>query len=124
VLVLSRKKNETIMIGHDISIIVVGIHGDKVRLGIEAPKDVPVHRREVYDAIARSEGDVVELAHLGHGEARISHRGLSVSTGTGQHGKVGAGNGKTAKCRPKSQSKGQPVHGNRLAQTGSAVARR
>lgn len=52
-LVLSRKKNESIMIG-DITIVVVEIRGDKVRLGVEAPKDVPVHRREVYDAIKRS----------------------------------------------------------------------
>ena len=54
-LVLSRKKNETIVIGDDITIVVVEIRGDKVRLGIEAPKEVPVHRQEVYDAIKRSE---------------------------------------------------------------------
>ncbi len=54
-LVLSRKKNEQITIGDDITIVVVDIRGDKVRLGIEAPKEVPVHRREVYDAIKRSE---------------------------------------------------------------------
>ena len=50
-LVLSRKKNETIIINNDIVITVVEIRGDKVRLGIEAPKDVPVHRQEVYEAI-------------------------------------------------------------------------
>jgi len=53
-LVLSRKKNESIVINDDISIVVVEIRGDKVRLGVEAPKEVPVHRREVYDAIQRS----------------------------------------------------------------------
>ena len=53
-LVLSRKKNESIVINDDISIVVVEIRGDKVRLGVEAPKEVPVHRREVYDAIKRS----------------------------------------------------------------------
>ncbi len=52
-LVLSRKKNESIIINNDITIVVVEIRGDKVRLGIEAPKDVPVHRREVYDAIKK-----------------------------------------------------------------------
>ena len=52
-LVLSRKKNESIVINNDITIVVVEIRGDKVRLGIEAPKEVPVHRREVYDAIQR-----------------------------------------------------------------------
>lgn len=52
-LVLSRKKNESIIIDNEIIVIVVEILGDKVRLGIEAPKEVPVHRREVYEAIQR-----------------------------------------------------------------------
>ena len=52
-LVLSRKKNESIILGSNISIVVVEIRGDKVRLGVEAPTDVPVHRKEVYDAIQR-----------------------------------------------------------------------
>lgn len=50
-LVLSRKKNESIVINNDIVITVVEIRGDKVRLGIVAPRDVPVHRQEVYEAI-------------------------------------------------------------------------
>jgi carbon storage regulator len=54
-LVLSRKKNESIVINDDITIVVVEIRGDKVRLGVEAPKEIPVHRREVYDAILRNE---------------------------------------------------------------------
>ena len=52
-LVLSRKKNERIVIGKDVSVSVVEIRGDKVRLGVDAPKEVPVHRQEVADAIAR-----------------------------------------------------------------------
>ncbi|MCO6044211.1 carbon storage regulator CsrA [Aeoliella sp. ICT_H6.2] len=52
-LVLSRKKNESIVINDDITIVVVEIRGDKVRLGVEAPKEVPVHRNEVYEAIRR-----------------------------------------------------------------------
>ncbi len=52
-LVLSRKKNESIVIDDRIVITVVEIRGDKVRLGIEAPREVPVHRSEVYDAIHR-----------------------------------------------------------------------
>lgn len=52
-LVLSRKKNESIVIGDNITIVVTEIRGDKVRLGIEAPAEVPVHRREVYEAIQR-----------------------------------------------------------------------
>lgn len=54
-LVLSRKKDEKIVIGDNISIMVVEIRGDKVRLGIDAPRDVSVHRREVYEAIKRKE---------------------------------------------------------------------
>lgn len=50
-LVLSRKKNESIVINTDIVITVIEVRGDKVRLGIVAPKDVPVHREEVYEAI-------------------------------------------------------------------------
>lgn len=50
-LVLSRKKNESIIINDTISIVVVEIRGDKVRLGIEAPKEVSVHRQEIYEAI-------------------------------------------------------------------------
>jgi carbon storage regulator len=50
-LVLSRKKNESIVINSDITVTVVEIRGDKVRLGIVAPKEVPVHRQEVFDAI-------------------------------------------------------------------------
>lgn len=50
-LVLSRKKNESIVIDEHIVITVVEIRGDKVRLGIQAPKEVPIHRSEVYEAI-------------------------------------------------------------------------
>ena len=50
-LVLSRQRDETIMIGDDIEITVVDIRGDKVRLGITAPTRIAVHRKEVYDAI-------------------------------------------------------------------------
>lgn len=59
-LVLSRKKNESIVINDDISIVVVEIRGDKVRLGIEAPREVPVHRREIYDAIVKAHNDQVD----------------------------------------------------------------
>lgn len=52
-LVLSRHRDECIMIGDDVVVTIVDIRGDKVRLGIEAPQDIPVHRREVYEAIKR-----------------------------------------------------------------------
>jgi carbon storage regulator len=52
-LVLSRQRDESIMIGDKVVITIVDIRGDKVRLGIDAPQDVPVHRQEVYEAIKR-----------------------------------------------------------------------
>jgi len=54
-LVVSRQRDEVIVIGDDIEVVVVDIRGDKVRLGITAPKKVSVHRKEVYDAIKREE---------------------------------------------------------------------
>lgn len=50
-LILSRRKDESIMIGDDVEIMIVDIRGDKVRLGITAPKSISVHRKEVYEAI-------------------------------------------------------------------------
>jgi carbon storage regulator len=55
-LVLSRQRDESIIIGDNIVITIVDIRGDKVRLGIQAPKEIPVHRQEVYEAIKRESG--------------------------------------------------------------------
>jgi carbon storage regulator len=52
-LVLSRQRDETIVIGDSIRITIVEVRGDKVRIGIDAPKDITVHRQEIYDAIKR-----------------------------------------------------------------------
>jgi carbon storage regulator len=52
-LVLSRQKDESIIIGDDVEIVIVDVRGDKVRLGINAPKNISVHRKEVYEAIQR-----------------------------------------------------------------------
>jgi carbon storage regulator len=52
-LVLSRQSDETIVIGDNIRVTIVEVRGDKVRIGIEAPRDVTVHRQEIYDAIRR-----------------------------------------------------------------------
>ena len=52
-LVLSRQRDESIIIGDDVVVTIVDIRGDKVRLGIDAPTEIPVHRREVYEAIQR-----------------------------------------------------------------------
>jgi carbon storage regulator len=63
-LVLSRQRDESIMIGDDVEIIIVDVRGDKVRLGITAPKNIPVHRREIYDAIQREKGQNKESQEL------------------------------------------------------------
>ncbi len=52
-LVLSRMKDESIIIGDDIEIVIVDIRGDKVRLGINAPREISVHRKEIYETIQR-----------------------------------------------------------------------
>lgn len=68
-LVLSRKKNEGIIINHNIKIVVVEIRGDKVRLGIEAPKQVLVHRTEVENAI--NEANAAKEAAPGDEETNV-----------------------------------------------------
>ncbi len=60
-LVLSRTRDETIMIGDDIEITVVDVRGDKVRLGINAPTRIPVHRKEVYEAIKNENRQASQL---------------------------------------------------------------
>ncbi|MEA2711019.1 MAG: carbon storage regulator [Phycisphaerales bacterium] len=60
-LVLSRQRDETIMIGDDIEVTVVDIRGDKVRLGINAPREISVHRKEVYDAIRRENREAAQV---------------------------------------------------------------
>ena len=60
-LVLSRQRDETIMIGDDIEVTIVDIRGDKVRLGITAPKEISVHRKEVYDAIRRENREAAQV---------------------------------------------------------------
>jgi carbon storage regulator len=79
-LVLSRQRDETIMIGDDIEVTVVDIRGDKVRLGINAPKEVTVHRKEVYEAIRREN----------RAAAQVKPEDLSGL------GKIGPGNGPKA----------------------------
>ena len=61
-LVLSRQRDESIMIGDNIVVTIVDIRGDKVRLGINAPSEIPVHRQEVYEAIQRENLQAAALA--------------------------------------------------------------
>ncbi len=71
-LVLSRQRDESIMIGDNIVVTIVDIRGDKVRLGINAPSEIPVHRQEVYEAIQRENmraaqlepGDTADIGRL------------------------------------------------------------
>ncbi len=75
-LVLSRHRDESIMIGDNVVVTIVDIRGDKVRLGIDAPTEIPVHRREVYEAIRKenlrasqlSPEDAQQLASGGNAE--------------------------------------------------------
>jgi carbon storage regulator len=56
-LVLSRQKDESIIIGDDVEITIVDVRGDKVRLGITAPKNISVHRKEIYEAIQKEKAE-------------------------------------------------------------------
>lgn len=86
-LVLSRQREETIMIGDDIEITVVDIRGDKVRLGIKAPTRIAVHRKEVYEAIRKenqqaaqlSGSDLAALPSLSPGPSRTRTRALGLT---------------------------------------------
>jgi carbon storage regulator len=69
-LVLSRKKDESIMIGDEVEITIVDVRGDKVRLGITAPKSIPVHRREVYNAIQREKKAAKEASNHAEPECK------------------------------------------------------
>ncbi len=80
-LVLSRQRDETIMIGDDVEITIVDIRGDKVRIGITAPTHIPVHRKEVYEAIKRENREAAKIKpedlppDAGKGRARDARPG-------------------------------------------------
>ena len=74
-LVLTRKSNQSIMIGDDIEISVLAVMGEKVRIGIEAPRAVPVFRREVYVEIQEDQDDPDEREEVGRALARLRAEG-------------------------------------------------
>ena len=78
-LVLTRKSNQSIMIGDDIEITVLAVMGEKVRIGIEAPRSVPVFRREVYVEIQQDREDTEDTED--HGEVDVALNGLKADTG-------------------------------------------
>jgi carbon storage regulator len=84
VLVLSRKLNQAIMIGDDVRIVVVAVDRDTVKLGIEAPRTIPVHRSEVYEEIQRTNraaaGEPAEKAPEAPERVRIADLGRSRRT--------------------------------------------
>ena|SRR5438477_5645185 len=80
-LVLSRQRDETIMIGDDIELTVVDIRGDKVRLGIKAPSHVAVHRKEIYDAIKRENEQAARFSAPGAELGSLSNKNLARRTG-------------------------------------------
>ncbi|MDI9404603.1 MAG: carbon storage regulator CsrA [Limnohabitans sp.] len=81
-LVLSRQRDETIMIGDDVELTIVDIRGDKVRIGIKAPATVAVHRKEVYDAIRNENQQAAAFrGELGAFRPRGSARGQVGTTG-------------------------------------------
>ena len=95
-LVLSRQRDETIMIGDDVEITVVDIRGDKVRLGITAPRHIQVHRKEVYDAIKRENEQA----------AKLSPRDVAdVVERDAERNKLGKGSRNAGKGKPDAESR-------------------
>ena len=80
-LVLSRQRDESIMIGDDVEITIVDVRGDKVRLGINAPKHIPVHRREIYDAIQKAKKSSVPNDNI----ERAVKRGSGAESGAAEY---------------------------------------
>ncbi len=62
-LILTRRVGETVMIGNEVTVTVLGVKGNQVRIGVNAPKDVAVHREEIYERIKREEDMIPDPAH-------------------------------------------------------------
>ncbi len=62
-LILTRRVGETVMIGDNVAVTILGVKGNQVRVGIKAPKDTPVHREEIYDRIRRENDDLPSVVN-------------------------------------------------------------
>ena len=74
-LILTRRVGETVMIGNDVTVTVLGVKGNQVRVGVNAPRDVAVHREEIFERIRREE----QAAHAGH----VEHAKANGANGAG-----------------------------------------
>jgi carbon storage regulator len=69
-LILTRRVGETLMVGNDVKVVVLGVKGNQVRIGVDAPKDVEVHREEIYERIKREKSSTAVAGNDGQGRKR------------------------------------------------------
>ena len=72
-LILTRRVGESVMIGHEVTVTVLGVKGNQVRIGVNAPKSVAVHREEIYERIKREEQGVAQAGGNGNGNGAGHH---------------------------------------------------
>lgn len=72
-LILTRRVGETVMIGENVTVTVLGVKGNQVRVGVNAPRDVAVHREEIFERIKREESGEVAPRHNGNGHAQDAY---------------------------------------------------
>jgi carbon storage regulator len=97
VLVLTRRANQSIMIGHDIVVTVLEVRGDQVRLGIKAPRSIDVHREEIFVQLQQANRDAV--AQSGDALHALTEVASDNGTAASDNGRSASDNGSTAKSR-------------------------